>query len=48
MNWISNFVRPKIDAIFSKKESTENIPNIAVIVVTTGKNIPGNNPCLDL
>ena len=25
MNWISNFVRPKIDAIFSKKESSENL-----------------------
>ena len=25
MNWISNFVRPKIDAIFSKKESAQNL-----------------------
>ena len=25
MNWISNFVRPKIDAIFSKKETSENL-----------------------
>ena len=25
MNWISNYVRPKINAIFSKKDTPENL-----------------------